>query len=177
MELQPQEPYPWGINSCSWMSDWSKCAHKTISKDSLKLNMVMLDVEVLYQLQTQPNTTPKVRVLRHTKQYLEFLKMTIPEINACFLWHFQMYPKLNVFIKVALLGHCLYASIDVSTIHTVTWFQVTPPSNRPPPLLFFLAPVLCRKWIEMHVYTHVYRHLHIYLHDTKHVLTLEVETL
>lgn len=29
----------------------------------------------------------------------------------------------------------------------------------------------------MHVYTHVYRHLHIYLHDTKHVLTLEVETL
>lgn len=73
----------------------------------------------------------------------------------------------SLFICQYRCQHCTYShsvSSDTSLKQTTL-------------LLFFLAPILCRKWIEMHVYTHVYRYLHIYLHDTQHVLTLEVETL
>lgn len=81
------------------------------------------------------------------------------------LWHFQMYLKLNVFIKVALLDHCLYVSIDFSTIHTVTRFQVTLTSNRPPHFYFFWLLFLHRKWIEMHV-SCTYRGTHTFTYIT-----------
>lgn len=86
-------------------------------------------------------------------------------------------PKIKCLYKRCIIRSlfiCQYRCQHCTCSHLVssdTYLKETTP------LLFFLAPVLCRKWIEMHVYTHVYRCLHIYLHDTQHVLTLEVETL
>lgn len=93
-----------------------------------------------------------------------------------FLWHSNV-PKIKCLYKRCIIRSlfiCQYRCQHCTYNHLVssdTYLKQTTP------LLFFLAPVLCRKWIEIHVYTHIYRYLHMYLHDTQHVLTLEVETL